>query len=364
MRAVFNAACASSPERSSQRFAKLERALIFLWNPCVSELHKFLFDGLPVRGMIVRLTDAWTEILRRRAGNTTSGAYPVPVSHLLGEMAAAGVLMQSNIKFNGALVLQVFGDGPVKLAVVEVQSDLSLRATATVQGEVPGDASLSQMLNVAGGGRCAITLDPQNRHPGQQPYQGIVPLHGDHNEKLEQLSDVLQHYMLQSEQLDTVLVLAANDEVAAGLLIQRMPLKGAGNLAAGLTHRENEDQIGHNEDYNRIAHLAASLTRDELLTRDVDTILHRLFWEETLLRFEPQQGADGPRFVCTCNRERVSNMLRSLGAEETESILTERDDIEVACEFCGQQYRYDAVDAAQIFVAPVVSQPPGPQGIH
>ncbi len=330
----------------------------------MSELHKFLFDGLPVRGMIVRLTDAWTEILSRRAGNTTSGAYPAAVSNLLGEMAAAGVLMQSNIQFNGALVLQVFGDGPVKLAVVEVQSDLSLRATATVHGEVPGDAALSQMLNVAGGGRCAITLDPQNRHPGQQPYQGVVPLHGDHNEKLERLSDVLQHYMLQSEQLDTVLVLAANDEVAAGLLIQRMPLKGEGNLAAGLSHRENEDQIGRNEDYNRIAHLAASLTSDELLTLDVDTILRRLFWEEKLVRFEPLQGADGPRFACTCNRERVSNMLRNLGAQEAESILAEQGEIEVGCEFCGQQYRYDAVDAAQIFVAPVVSQPAAPPGIH
>lgn len=330
----------------------------------MSELHKFLFDGLPVRGMIVRLTDAWTDILAHRAGNSSSGAYPLPVSELLGEMAAAGVLMQSNIKFNGALVLQVFGDGPVKLAVVEVQSDLSLRATATVIGEVPQNARLSQMVNVGGEGRCAITLDPKDRHPGQQPYQGVVPLHGDQNEKLDRLSDVLQHYMLQSEQLDTVLVLAADDKVAAGLLIQRMPIKGIGNLSEGLSHRENEDQIGHNEDYNRIAHLAASLKREELLTLDVDTILRRLFWEEKLTRFEPQQGASGPRFACSCSRERVSNMLRSLGVEEAESILAEREDIEVACEFCGQQYRFDAVDAAQIFVAPAASQPPGPTGIQ
>jgi molecular chaperone Hsp33 len=103
-------------------------------------------------------------------------------------------------------------------------------------------------------------------------------------------------------------------------------LKGEGNLAAGLTHRENEDQIGRNEDYNRIAHLASSLTREELLTLDVDTILRRLFWEEKLLRFEPQQGDTGPRFACTCSRERVGNMLRSLGRDEIESILAERDD--------------------------------------
>lgn len=330
----------------------------------MSELHKFLFDGLPVRGMLVRLTDAWTDILGRRAGNSATGAYAAPVTELLGEMAAAGVLMQSNIKFNGALVLQVFGDGPVKLAVVEVQSDLSLRATATVTREVPADARLSQMVNVDGGGRCAITLDPKNRHPGQQPYQGVVPLHGDHHEKLERLSDVLQHYMLQSEQLDTVLVLGANDKVAAGLLIQRMPIKGEGNLAAGLTHRENEDQIGHNEDYNRIAHLAASLTREELLSLDVDTILRRLFWEEKLVRFTPQQGDTGPRFACTCSRERVSAMLRNLGAAESEGILAERGEIEVGCEFCGQQYHFDAVDAAQIFVEPAIIQPPAPTGMQ
>ena len=322
----------------------------------MSELHKFLFDGLPVRGMVVRLTDAWTELLARRAGNTETGAYAPPVAELLGEMAAAGVLMQSNIKFNGALVLQVFGDGPVKLAVAEVRSDLGLRATATVAGELPVDAQLPDMVNVGGVGRCAITLDPQDRRPGQQPYQGVVPLHGDRGEKLHRLSDVLQHYMLQSEQLDTTLVLAANDQVAAGLLIQRMPIKGEGNLGA-MTAAENEDAIGRSEDYNRIATLAASLTREELLTLDVDTILRRLFWEEKLLRFAPRQGPDGPRFSCTCSRERVGNMLRNLGAEEVESILAERGNVEVGCEYCGQQYHFDPVDAAQLFTEPG-KQPP------
>ena len=329
----------------------------------MSELHKFLFEGLPVRGMLVRLTDSWTDILQRRASNTATGPYPAPVRALLGEMAAAGVLMQSNIKFNGALVLQVFGDGPVKLAVAEVQSDLSLRATATLLGEVPENASLSQMLNVGGAGRCAITLDPKDRLPGQQPYQGVVPLHGDQGEKLENLSEVLQHYMLQSEQLDTVLVLAANDEVAAGLMIQRMPIKGEANLAGIRSHTENEDQIGRNEDYNRIAHLAATLTREELLTLDAGTILRRLFWEEKLLRFEPLQGEDGPRFACTCSRERVGQMLRSLGVDEIESVIAEQGQVEVGCEFCGQQYRFDPVDAAQLFTEPAI-QPPVQSALH
>ncbi len=313
----------------------------------MSELHKFLFDGMPVRGMIVRLTDSWTEILARRAGNSATGAWPPPVSELLGEMAAAGALMQSNIKFNGALVLQIFGDGPVKLAVAEVQPDLSLRATAKVVGDVGVNDRLPEMVNVHNQGRCAITLDPKDKFPGQQPYQGVVPLFGDQREKLGKLSEVLEHYMLQSEQLDTKLILAADDKVAAGLLIQRLPTQGEKNLGSA-----GED-IGRIEDYNRIAILAATLTREELLTLDVDTILHRLFWEEKVVRFEPQT----PRFACTCSRDRVSSMIRSLGVAEAESILAERDEIEVGCDFCGQQYRYDAVDAARIFTSPG-DQPP------
>ena len=184
----------------------------------MSELHTFLFEGLPVRGMLVRITSPWQEILRRRAEHPDTGAYTPAVRDLLGEMTAAAVLMQGNIKFNGALVLQVFGDGPLKLAVVEVQSDLQLRATAKQLDSLPDDASLSTMLNRNGGGRCAITLDPQDRQPGQQPYQGVVPLWDDDGKSIESFQSVLEHYMLQSEQLDTTLVLAANAEVAAGLL--------------------------------------------------------------------------------------------------------------------------------------------------
>ena len=327
----------------------------------MSELHKFIFDGLPVRGSIVRLTDAWQEILRRRASNSTVGAYPPPVAELLGEMTAAAALMQSNIKFDGALVLQVFGDGPVKLAVVEMQPDLSLRATASVMGDVAADATLSQMVNQTNQGRCAITLDPKTKFPGQQPYQGVVPLFGDQREKLEKFSDVLQHYMLQSEQLDTMLVLAADDKVAAGLLIQRLPAKGKGNLAAGGV--ADEDEIGINEHYNRIALLAGTLKREELLTLDVDTILRRLFWEEQVLMFAPYAGETAPRFHCTCSRERVGNMIQSLGREEVAGILSEREDVEVACEFCGQQYRFDAVDAAQLFVQPDATLP-GPTSVQ
>ena len=307
----------------------------------MSELHKFLFEGLPVRGMLVRLTDSWQEVLKRRE---SIGAHPPELRALLGEMSAAAVLMQSNIKFNGALVLQVFGDGPVKLAVAEVQPDLSFRATAKVVGEVPPGAQLEAMLNVHGQGRCAITLDPKDKFPGQQPYQGIVPLHGDQREPLQQLSEVLEHYMLQSEQLDTKLVLAANDGIAAGLLIQRLPVQGEGNLGA-----KNEDDIGLSDAYNRISILASTLTADELLTLDADTVLHRLFWQETVRRFEPQIGASGPKFACTCSRGRVGAMLKNLGREEIDGIIAERGDVEIGCEFCGLQYHFDTVDVGELF---------------
>ena len=313
----------------------------------LDELHKFIFEGLPVRGMLVRLGPSWRESLRRREGR---GAYPAPVRALLGEMAAAATLMQANIKFDGALILQVFGDGPVKLAVAQVQPDLSFRATATVLGELPGDARLAALLNVHGKGRCSITLDPQDKSSGAQPYQGVVGLRGDAGEPLQTLAEVLEHYMLQSEQLDTRLMLAATDEGAAGLLIQRLPVEGEGNLE----RQHREDEIGLNDAFNRIAHLTATLTRDELLTLDADTLLRRLYWEEDLRRFEPL----APRFACTCSRERVRRMLHGLGAPEVEGIVAERGEVEIGCEFCGLQYRFDAVDVGELFAA-ARDQPPG-----
>jgi len=165
---------------------------------------------------------------------------------------------------------------------------------------------------------------------------------------------VLEHYMLQSEQLDTKLVLAADDAVAAGLLIQRLPVQGDANQASLGESARNEDEIGLNEAYNRIAHLAASLTREELIGLPVDQVLHRLFWEEKLIRFEPQQ----PRFACTCSRERVSRMLESLGREEADQIVAERGEIEIGCEFCGRQYRFDPVDVQRVFTE-ARDQPPG-----
>jgi molecular chaperone Hsp33 len=310
------------------------------------QLLKFLFEGLPVRGALVQLREGWRELLSRRATVSDGGhAFAPPVRALLGEMSAAACLMHANIKFNGALILQMQGDGPVKLAVAEVRTDLGFRATAKVVGDVRAGARLEALLNVRGQGRCAITLDPTDRQPGQQPYQGIVPLHGDQREPLQALAEMLEHYMLQSEQLDTRLVLAASDATAAGLLIQRLPAQGEANLAASGWQRGDEDQIGHNEDFRRIALLTATLTREELLGLAPEAILRRLYWEERVRVFEPQR----PRFACTCSRPRVAQMLRGLGRDEIDSLIAERGEAEISCDFCGQQYRFDAIDVGELF---------------
>lgn len=329
----------------------------------MSQIQKFLFDGLPVRGVAVRLTDAWQEVVQRRAANTESGPYPAPVVQLLGEMTAAAVLMQSNIKFNGALILQMQGDGPVKVTVAEVQPSLAVRATASIVGEVTPGAGLVQLVNQHGAGKCAITLDPKDRLPGQQAYQGVVPLADEHGAPLVHVADVLQHYMRQSEQLDTTLVLAANDQVAAGILIQRLPLEGEANLAGSTAAPTDEAREEAAESYNRIVTLAQSLQQQELLELDIDTILHRLFWDEKLLRFMPSSSDPVPHFACTCSHERVAAMLRNLGKEEADAIVAEQGLIEVGCEFCGRQYQFDKVEVAQLF-KPAAAQPPGSDALH
>lgn len=304
-------------------------------------LRKFLFEGLPVRGAHVRLDAAWRELLARRAPDGEH-AYALPVRRLLGEMAAAGCLLQASLKFDGALILQLQGDGPVRLAVAEVQSDLRFRATAKVVGEAADASDLAALVNRDGQGRCAITLDPQGRQPGQQPYQGVVPLQDDRGEPLRTLAGALEHYMRKSEQLDTRFVLAADDAVAAGLMIQRLP---------------QPDDAG--EDYQRLALLTATLARAELLALDAEGILRRLYAQDDVRLYAPTE----PRFACSCSRERVAAMLRSLGVDEVRAILAERGEVEVGCDFCGAVQRFDAVDVDGLFT-PARDQPPAPADLQ
>jgi molecular chaperone Hsp33 len=292
----------------------------------IDQLKKYLLEDRTVRVQAVRLAETWSDAQAHHQ-------YPPAVRKLLGELVAASTLLAANIKFDGSLLLQIQGDGPIALLVVECRSDLSLRATVKVRDghEVPEDGTLQTLLNTHGGGRFIVLLDPKRKVPGQQPYQGIVPLEG------ETVAEVLEHYMKSSEQLDTRMWLAADDQHAAGLLVQRLPDHG------GKPGEAASDADG----WNRAVHLASTLTEPELLATDIDTLIHRLFWEETLIAFDPETV----RWHCPCGRERVADMLRMLGRDEVESVLAEQGKVEVSCDFCGKPYLFDAVDCAGLFVA-------------
>ncbi|MFN9573732.1 MAG: Hsp33 family molecular chaperone HslO [Betaproteobacteria bacterium] len=286
-------------------------------------LLKFLFYDAPVRGEVVRLAEVWQQVIEHHD-------YPAPVLALLGQMTAAAALLAANIKFNGALSLQIEGDGPVRLLVVECQPDFRLRATAKLRADapVPADATLRTLVNAQGQGRCAITLDPQDRQPGQQPYQGIVSLTGD------SIAHALETYMRQSEQLDTRLWLAADTRAASGGLLQKLPAEG-GRAA----------QARDTDAWDRTTTLAGTLTPPELLDNDTEQLVRKLFWQERL----EHGAAFAPRFECRCSRGRIGRMLLSLGRGEVEDILREQDRVEVTCDFCNQVQSFDAVDVGQLF---------------
>jgi len=297
-----------------------------------NQLKKFLFQDHSTRVQAVRLTDAWQTGLEHQH-------YPDCIQNLLGELVSAAVLLASNIKFQGSLVLQLQGDGPVALIVVECSASLAIRATATLREgyEIPEDGTLQSLLNAQGQGRFIVVLDPDREATDMQPYQGIVPLEGD------TVAQVLELYMRHSEQLDTRLWLASDAQRSAGLLLQRMPGHG------GHTPHESTDSAdgadNPDDTWERAIALASTLSPEELLELSTDELIRRLFWEETLLTF-PAQDVE---WSCPCTRDRVTNMLRMLGRDEIQEILSERDHIDVACNFCGKPYRFDAVDCASLF---------------
>lgn len=278
-------------------------------------LQKFMIESADVRGHIVHLNDAWTKARARTD-------YPPSVETLLGEAFAAATLLASTIKFAGKMTLQVRGDGPVHLLVVQVAADYSVRGLARWSTE-PADATLAAAFGTDA--RMSIIIEADEK---SEPYQGIVVLSG------LRFADALRDYFVQSEQLATELILAVNGDTAAGLLLQRLPGKP-------------QDEDG----WNRACELAKTLQSEELLTLEPETVLHRLYHEEQVRLFEP--GA--VRFRCSCSKERTDNLIKSLGEPEADSIVKDEGAIEITCEFCDAVYRYDSVDVASLFTpgAPV-----------
>ena len=271
-------------------------------------LQRFLFDNTPVRGELVRLDAAWQEVLTRHD-------YPPVVRERLGEMMASCLLLSATLKFKGTVTMQVQGEGPIALMVVEATAQRTVRGMAQWLGEVAAGGLTEQF----GAGRLTITIDPGT---GGERYQGIVALEG------RSLADAIDAYLERSEQLSTRMWLVADGKTAAGMLLQKLP--GA----------EPDDDA-----WGRLQALAATLSAQELLTLPAQEIIHRLFHEEDVRLFDTEPVS----FHCSCSRERVAGMLHNLGQDEVMDIRHSEGGIEVVCEFCNQHYHFDAMDAAQLF---------------
>ncbi|WP_166256804.1 Hsp33 family molecular chaperone HslO [Marinobacter salicampi] len=274
------------------------------------QFQRFIFEHSQVRGAWVQLADSYAEI-------AAQADYPETVRKLLGEALAASVLMSGTLKFEGSLSLQASGTGPLTTLMAECSHERYIRGIARYEEQLPSAGALDELL---GEGKMAITITPAN---GQR-YQGVVPReHGT-------LAECLQDYFVRSEQIATCLILFCDGHRSAGLLLQRLP---------GGT--EPDDDL-----WRRVNHLASTVKPEELLSLESETLLHRLFHEETVRLF----NADAVAFRCSCSRERTLAALEAIGREECYSILEEQGTIEMDCQFCHAQYRFDRHDIDQLFL--------------
>ena len=272
-------------------------------------LYRFAFEDFGVRGEFVRLAASWRAVREKHD-------YPAPVEQALGSALAAVSLLSATIKFKGSLVMQIQGDGLVRSLVVQATDRGALRGMAEFKR--PDESTQPETGQLFGQARLVLTAES----PDGERYQVIVSVEDD------SVAGAVEHYFRQSEQLPTRLWLTADQTQASGLFLQRLPGRG------------DDD-----EDWHRVVTLADTITDKELRTLDVEELLHRLSHEESVRLFEPQPMA----FRCGCSRERVGQALVAIGEGEVEQILDEMGSIEVNCEFCNANYRFDAVDAAALF---------------
>lgn len=270
-------------------------------------LRRFLFEDLGVRGHWVRLTASW-----QTAKNHQHCTNDLELQ--LGQALTAAVLLSATIKFTGTMILQAQGDGPLQTLVAQATNDRKIRGLIRTHSAAANTGTLQEMF---GEGKLALTVTSHNA----QPYQGIVPLEG------ENLAAALENYFARSEQLNTRLWLFSDNNTATGLLLQELPSK-----------------LNNQADWERITMLASTVTGREMLSLDCETLLYRLFNEEKVRLFDSESIA----FECGCSQAKIQNALRLLGKVELDSILQERGTIEVNCEFCNRQYRFDRIDVEQL----------------
>ena len=286
--------------------------------PFADALARFVLEHAAVRGALVSLDDACRNIL-------DCHPYPPALRQVLAELLAAAALLASTLKFKGALIVQLQGDGPVRLLVVECDATLALRATAQWKdaAALPAGASLAELAGGPDHGRLVITLDPKDGGP---LYQGVVAL------EAASVAKLIEHYLRTSEQIDSRLAIGAGGARVRGLLLQRLPGASAADDAA----------------WTRAAASVEALAPAALLERGTAAELLQAHLPDDDVRLFKSRPA---RFQCSCSEERVANALRMIGKAEVESILAEQGLIDVTCEFCNRHYTFVAADARALFAS-------------
>lgn len=275
-------------------------------------LHRYLFDDLSVRGELVQLDDTYQHII-------SSKEYPAPLQQLLGELLVATTLLTATLKFEGSITMQLQGNGPVSLAVINGDNNQKVRGVARWDGEIADDASLHDMM---GKGHMVITIEPKK---GER-YQGVVGLEGDN------LAEVLEAYFMRSEQLKTRLWIRTGQLDgklhAAGMLLQIMP-----------------DGTGSADDFDHLAQLTATVKNEELFSLDANEVLYRLYNQEKVQLFEPQ----AVEFLCGCSRDRSAAAIITVARDELNQILAEDGAVNLHCDYCGTTYSFDSTQVFELF---------------
>ncbi|MGM3162685.1 Hsp33 family molecular chaperone HslO [Dickeya undicola] len=275
------------------------------------QLHRYLFENHAVRGELVTVSDTFQQML-------VNHDYPAPVKNLLGEMLVATSLLTATLKFSGDITVQLQGDGPLKLAVINGNHQQQMRGVARLQGDIAADSSLHDMV---GNGYLVITITPTE---GER-YQGVVGLDGDN------VAACLENYFQQSEQLPTRLFIRTGEhdgrQCAAGMLLQVLPA-----------------QHGNREDFDHLTQLTATVKSEELFGLEANEVLYRLYHQENVTLYEPQPVA----FQCHCSRERCADALMTLSADEVNDILAQDGQIDMHCDYCGSHYLFSPQDIAEL----------------
>lgn len=277
------------------------------------QLYRYLFEHYQVRGELVQLDETFHQMVAAQT-------YPEPVRRLLGELLVATSLLTATLKFSGAITVQLQGNGPVRLAVINGDDQQQLRGVARWEGDMPTEPTLKALV---GDGQLIITISPEE---GER-YQGIVALEAD------SLARSLESYFAQSEQLATRIWIRTGGThdapLAAGMLLQSLPASG----------EEHADQFDH------LSKLTDTIKEEELFTLPAEEILYRLYHEEEVRVFDPQDI----RFLCTCSRQRCEQALLQLGQGEVEAMIQEQGQVDMHCDYCGTHYLFDAIDAQVLF---------------